>query len=415
MSYNKILTKENYLLLILYITLIASVYLGFFLNENSTGGAQQDYLVHKEISLMFKTDFFTTLMNYDNLKTRHSPIIPIYFSFYNFFEISDKLIRLIHLHASFFITIIFYQCIKLKYGSYNKKILIFISLLLLLSPTIRSLAIWPDSHLYGLFFFLISVFWYLKFLTHKNKFIYIFLNILFLAIASYIRPSFCLFSIYFTYNYYRNFNFCNKFYFIIFINALLALPAFYYLFYLDIMFLTSNAVSNVNLNIRLNPANKILIISSIIFFHLLPILIIKFQFFKDKIKEINFYEIILVLFLFLILLYYFNYELSFTGGGIFLHLSLFFDNIVLFHIICLFSLFFVYLLGKNSLDNSLILIILILINPQLTIYHKYYDPLVLIVFFLLININMKKLNFDLKKMSLFYFHSLFFLILNIIK
>lgn len=236
-----------------------------------------------------------------------------------------------------------------------------------------------------------------------------------MAIASYIRPSFCLFSIYFTYNYYRNFNFCNKLYFIIFINILLALPAFYYLFYLDIMFLTSNAVSNVNLNIRLNPANKILIISSIIFFHLLPILIIKFQFFKDKIKEINFYEIILVLFLFLILLYYFNYELSFTGGGIFLHLSLFFDNIVLFHIICLFSLFFVYLLGKNSLDNSLILIILILINPQLTIYHKYYDPLVLIVFFLLININMKNLNFDLKKISLFYFHSLFFLILNIIK
>ena len=112
-------------------------------------------------------------MNYDNLKTRHSPIIPIYFSFYNFFEIPDKLIRLIHLHVSFFITIIFYQCIKLKYGSYNKKILIFISLLLLLSPTIRSLAIWPDSHLYGLFFFLISVFWYLKFLTIKiNLFIF---------------------------------------------------------------------------------------------------------------------------------------------------------------------------------------------------------------------------------------------------
>lgn len=181
------------------------------------------------------------------------------------------------------------------------------------------------------------------------------------------------------------------------------------------MFLTSNAVSNVDLSIRLNPANKILIISSIIFFHLLPILIIKFQFFKDKIKEINFYEIILVFLLFLILLYYFNYELSFTGGGIFLHLSLFFDNKVLFYIICFFSLFFIYLLGKNSLNNSLILIILILINPQLTIYHKYYDPLVLIVFFLLININMKKLNFDLKKMSLFYFHSLFFLILNIIK
>ena len=170
----------------------------------------------------------------------------------------------------------------------TKKLLILISLLLLLSPTVRSLAIWPDSHLYGLIFFLISVFWYLKFLINKNKFIYIFLNILFLAIASYIRPSFCLFSIYFTFNYYKNFNLNYKFYLIILINFLLALPAFYYLFILDIMFLTSNAVSDINLYIRLNPANKLLIISSIIFFHLIPIMILKFQFFKIKLNKLIF-------------------------------------------------------------------------------------------------------------------------------
>ena len=48
MSYNKILIKENYLIFIIYISLIFSVYFGFFLNENSTGGAQQDYLIHKK-------------------------------------------------------------------------------------------------------------------------------------------------------------------------------------------------------------------------------------------------------------------------------------------------------------------------------------------------------------------------------
>ena len=415
MSYNKILIKENYLLFIIYISLIFSVYFGFFLNENSTGGAQQDYFIHKKISSMFTSNFITTLMDYENLKTRHSPIIPIYFSLYNFFEIPDVIIRLIHLHSSFFLTIIFYKCVKLKFGTQNKKVIILISLLLLLSPTVRSLAIWPDSHLYGLIFFLISVFWYLKFIINKNKFIYIFLNILFLAIASYIRPSFCLFSIYFTFNYYKNFNLNYKFYLIILINFLLALPAFYYLFILDIMFLTSNAVSDINSYIRLNPANKLLIISSIIFFHLIPIIILKFQFFKNKIKQIKIFEFSLIPTLFLISLYYFNYELSFTGGGIFLHFSLFFNNMILFYIISFFSLLFVYLLGKNSLNNSLILVIFFLINPQLTIYHKYYDPLVLIVFFLLININIKNLNFDYKKLSIFYFHSLFFLILNIIK
>ena len=81
---------------------------------------------------------------------------------------------------------------------------------------------------------------------------------------------------------------------------------------------------------------------------------------------------------------------------------------ILFYIISFFSLMFVYLLGKNSLNNSIILDDIFLINPQLTIYHKYYDPLVLIVFFLLININIKNLNFDYKKLSILYFHSLFF-------
>ena len=58
-------------------------------------------------------------------------------------------------------------------------------------------------------------------------------------------------------------------------------------------------------------------------------------------------KLFIVFLLFLILLYYFNYELSFTGGGIFLHLSLFFDNKVLFYIISFFSLFFIYLLAKT--------------------------------------------------------------------
>ena len=236
---------------------------------------------------MFTSNFITTLMDYENLKTRPSPIIPIYFSLYNFFEIPDVIIRLIHLHSSFFLTIIFYKCVKLKFGTQNKKVIILISLLLLLSPTVRSLAIWPDSHLYGLIFFLISVFWYLKFLINKNKFIYIFLNILF-CYTCYIRPSFCLFSIYFTFNYYKNFNLNYKFYLIILINFLLALPAFYYLFILDIMFLTSNAVSDINSYIRLNPANKLLIISSIIFFHLIPIIILNFNFLRIKLNKLKF-------------------------------------------------------------------------------------------------------------------------------
>ena len=48
MSYNKILTKENYLLFNFIYFFNCFSLPWFFLNENSTGGAQQDYLVHKK-------------------------------------------------------------------------------------------------------------------------------------------------------------------------------------------------------------------------------------------------------------------------------------------------------------------------------------------------------------------------------
>ena len=45
--------------------------------------------------------------------------------------------------------------------------LLFVSLIFL-SPTFRSLSIWPDSRLSGLLIFTIGIFFYLKFLDQKN-------------------------------------------------------------------------------------------------------------------------------------------------------------------------------------------------------------------------------------------------------
>ena len=417
MSYNKFIKNNNLIIIFIFLILSFSLFVGFFLNENSTGGARQDYLVHDQISIMFFNDFKNTLLNYDELKTRHSPLIPIYFSIFKFFEINDYIVRLIHLPLALFLVLFFYKCLEIKFDQTNKKYLFIFSSIILLSPTVRSLSIWPDSHFYGLIFFLVAIYFFLIFLKVKNreKLKYAYLNIIFLVICSYIRPSFSLFGIYFLWYFYKEFGFKKKFYYILLLNFILALPAFYYLFYLKVMFLSTNAVNNIDLLTRINPSNKILIISSIITFHLIPLVLIKIQYFKKKAAQINLYEYLFLSIIFFISIFYFDYKKDFTGGGIFFHLSNLLGTNFFFFIISFLSLILIYIFIKKNFNNIIIIFLIFLSNPQLTIYHKYYDPLILIIFFLLIDTELQKKNFNLKSLLLFYSHSFLFLILSLLK
>ena len=56
------------------------ILIGFYFNENSTGGAFIDYHTHKEISKKFADNFLITLLNFDKTHTRHSPVLLILFS-----------------------------------------------------------------------------------------------------------------------------------------------------------------------------------------------------------------------------------------------------------------------------------------------------------------------------------------------
>ena len=73
---------------------------------------------------------------------------------------------------------------------------------------------------------------------------------------------------------------------------------------------------------------------------------------------------------------------------------IFFENNYLFYLISLISIFIVFNFLNLKLDNYILIILLILSNPQITVYHKYYDPLLLILFFTLSNI---KINIEVLK------------------
>ena len=152
--HNKFFKKEIAILIVFYLTLIFS----FVLGENSTGGAVLDYENQKKIVERFSLNFSETFLSYDNYSTRHSPILLIFLSFFEKINFSDFSIRLVHLHYSLLLPFVFFKCLKVRFKVKNENIFYLLTFLIFLSPTFRSLAIWPDSRISGLLFFTISLF-----------------------------------------------------------------------------------------------------------------------------------------------------------------------------------------------------------------------------------------------------------------
>ena len=400
---------DRYLLLILYSSLI----IGFFLNENTLGGSFSDYQNQKIISRKFSEDFLNTFLNYDKEPHRHSPVLIIVLSVFEKFNISDAIIRLISLHFLLLIIFFFNKCLEVKFNNINKKILKIISLLIFLSPTFRSLAIWPDSRLYGLLFFIISILFFLKFLKSKirrSKCKYAILNSIFLAIASYFSPNFCVFVIFFLFYFIKYFSNSKFIYILFFINIILSFPAIYYVFFLKVYFFLTPATNEINKFTIFNPANKILLISSIFLIHFLPV---SFFIKKNTKKLKNYFFIILPIFLCSV--YFFNYSNTFTGGGVIFKASnIIFSNNYLFYVFSLIGLLLICHLSYKNLNNFLLIFLIFLNNPQLEVYHKYYDPMLLMLFFTLFNLNIKKFLLEKKILILYFFNGLF-LFLNFLR
>lgn len=412
MSINNI--KIISLSVFLYLTLLS----GFFLNESLNGGAYLDWMgTNKPPIEDFSKNFYKTLINYDEYGHRHSPTYLIFLSSLLRFDLSLETVRLVHLHLSIFLVPIFYKCLELKFKDVENSYLILLSLLIFLSPTFRSLSIWPDSRVPGLLFFTITLYFYLKYeQTSFEK--YIWLTSIFLIVTSYISPNFCVFFIYFFYNIFKKMSIRKILLFFTF-NIFAALPILYYIFIMKVNFLIaggtplSDTQSGVTLNF--NFADKILIISSIALFHFIPILISKshylpfLNFLKNK---------FIILFLALMsLVYFFDYKMGYTGGGVFFHLSnYFFDNNYFFYGISFISLSFIFYICKLNIRNLYIFLILILSNIQNTIYHKYYEPLLIIIFFTILkNVDAENLLKDKKNIYNLYALSLIFIAMKIYK
>ena len=145
------LSSKTNIIILLYISLL----LGFYFGEDSLGGAISDYQALNHISDKFDKNFFDTFLNYDKLGHRHSPVFFIIKSLL----IEDEIIRrLIFLHFYILIPIFFYKSLKIVFKNSSRINLRLVASTLFLFPTVRSYSIWPDAHLMGTLFFIISVY-----------------------------------------------------------------------------------------------------------------------------------------------------------------------------------------------------------------------------------------------------------------
>jgi len=367
------LIKNKFVIyLLIYFTFLVS----FLLGENSSGGSRNDFF-HMQIFQEQISDNIIKGMNFfiDNGQG-HSPI------FYIIKALSEKLFNktgsdLLFLSLSFSIPMVFYSILKKKFRGLDKNLLLGISIILYLSPYLRSSAVWATNDNLAILFFALSISKFFTFIKNHEKTKDIFLCFFYIILATYIRQYYIMIILVYFLFLYKNIT-LKFFIFLSILSFILLIPGFFYTY----NYILSNydyAVKGVG-----NPDFKI---NFLIFFNMYLFYILPFFLHHESYKAIRslynkkkFY----ILFLSIIfVLFFFNYNLPYMqfGGGIYYKFFQFLGLDFLFIISAFIGMFLVLFTINLNLKNLLLLIIFFIMLPFSIIYQKYYDPILIIFFF----------------------------------
>ena len=108
--------------------------------------------------------------------------------------------------------------------------------------------------------------------------------------------------------------------------------------------------------------------------------------------------------------------MNFTGGGIIFQASNYlFGNNLFFYLFSFISIFTILILLFRNYENLILIICVFLSNPQTTIYHKYYDLLIMILILTIFFIEINFKAFTKKNFLVLYAYFLIFLVINNLK
>ena len=198
--------------------------------EDSSGGAVYDFNIHLKTINFFSDSILNGLKNYNKYQNAHSPIFIIFLKY--ILSHSEIIGRFFYLNICVLVPLIFFKSIVQK-AKVNLIFAFYLSQFFFLSPYFRSSAIWPGDENLAILFFLLSVYFYIKFfntISEKEKTKYMIYNIVLLAIAAYWRPIYSLFSIFFFFEFIlQKFKLKNLLLYLL-LSIIFSLPALYYVF-----------------------------------------------------------------------------------------------------------------------------------------------------------------------------------------
>ena len=381
----------------LYLLLSLSLFIGFYFGEDSSGsgGHIADFNNTWQLVLNFQESLFIDF-------TKWIAIFPLHYIILSKIQIlvqDQYLLRLFHCVISLIIPYLFYVCLKNKFENVDKNLLFLFSLIIFLLPSFRSGAIWANSQITGLIFFLLSLVFFTSWIKKKdfNRInLDLFLQVAFMSLAVYTRQLYAAVFLYFVFLYYKNLKF----------KTFLLSCIIIFIFALPGIFLVLNFPILLGLTYDGRFYNSILVNSSIISFYLIPIYFSLF-FAKQNSFHLKDKKIIIAasisVFIVLIFSYYFNYDFR-LGGGFFLKLSIIlFDNFYLFFASSLIGLFLISLLSLENKDNFILLALLILAFSGFYIAQKYFEPIFLLLLFVVLETKISHKFFSNFKHTYFYY------------
>lgn len=397
---NQIYNRKLYIYFFFLVSLLISSYLG----ENSSGGSKLDNIITRQFINGFYVSFNYGIERFISTGQVHSPVF--YYLIYALEKYTNtSIVSILYILISSFIPIIFYIILKKKFKKIDKTKLFFLSLIVFLSPYLRSSASWVTTDNLATLFFALSLSKYLS-AEKYNKFKDYLICFTYLIIATYIRQYYAIFFLFYLIQVFKFLDF-KKIIILFSYSLFLFLPflKYYYLFIQQNYNYTEVAPSPFKMNL----INNILIFFSLYFFYLAPFYFDKiFKIRLSKIKNLFFYLFSFLLFLSISLYDPFTFQIY--GGGIFYKIS----QIINFKYVFYTSSFlgFIIIWWNFNRNNLIVYLCILFAFPFEVIYQKYYDLLLILsIITLTKDDNLKNIflnnNLNLK---FIYFYNFIFLI-----
>ena len=348
--------------------------------QAKSGGVVSDLITHWNYIILLKKDLSNLLVLTlgEDVNLINFPLHHLIFSQLNFIDTLNVYLISI-LIISFFLPLILYFSLKMRFRNMDKSTILILSSLIFILPVFQYSAIWGNNHNIALIFFSFGVFYLNSFInTNFRKNSKLILSVIFFSLACYTKQFYVFFFI-FLLIYLVNKISLKKFIFISIFTILCAIPGVYYVI-LNPLLLFGLSQSTTNLN------SAVLVSASMILFYLIPfviqIIINNYNYHKFNLlylfnKKIFFISIITSFLCSLNFIYNGN-----IGGGVILKLSYFLlNNPYLVIPFSFFGIYFLLYFSQNSISSyALVILMLVTFSSGFFIFQKYFEPMFYIVF-----------------------------------